>query len=68
MNLIRDTFKKKTYTGVHFGFGSFNNLRKATLRYGHYLKAKKYLKRPNHGQKPDNRAKVQKGGRGQANL
>ena len=56
MNLIRDTFKKKTYTAVYFGFGSFNNLRMATLRYGYYLKAKKYLKRLNHGKKPDSRA------------
>ena len=31
LDLIRDTFKKRTYTGVHFGFGSFDNFRKATL-------------------------------------
>ena len=54
MNLIRDTFKENT--GGTFWFWCFNNLRKATLRYGHYLKAKKYLKRFNHGQKPNNRA------------
>ena len=51
MNLIRGTFKKKTW-GT-FWFWCFNNLRKATLRYGHYLKVKKYFKRLNHGQKPD---------------